>query len=387
MAESVEITIVGGGVIGCAVAHELAQAGREVYVLEQNPGITQGENQSSRNSGVIHAGLYYDAQTRPLKARLCVQGNALLYDFCARHQVPHLRCGKLVVAISQDELPTLEFYLRRAQENGVPASLIDAGQARQLEPQAKAVAALLLPSSGIVEATSLVRKLYALASNAGAAFLTQTRLSGVRPTRQGLELTLTYRDGAQDTFLSQRLINCGGLYADQVARLVDPASPYQIDPTRGEAAKFYRGKRPELALNGMNIYPTPIRVTTPQGDYFTVGVHLTPTLEPGPDGQPQIGAVVTVGPLNQAAASKEDYAGDFHPMAEFHRRVVPFFPGLAVDDLEPHQVGVQARLAGHQDWLLAFSPQEPRCLHLLGLDSPALTASLAIARMVRGMLG
>ncbi|MFH1036190.1 MAG: FAD-dependent oxidoreductase [Pseudomonadota bacterium] len=386
MSEKVPLTIVGAGVVGCAVAWRLAQAGQQVLVLEQNPGVSQGENQSSRNSGVIHAGLYYDPQTRPLKARLCARGVELLYDFCAQYDVPALRCGKLVVASEESQRPVLSTYLERARVNGVPTELIQAGRVREMEPQVRAVAALHLPSSGIIDAAAYVHKLYALASNAGATFLTQTSLAGARPRGEGLELQVRYRDGAGDTFLTQRLINSAGLYADQVARLVDPASPHRVDPVRGEAMKFYRHKRPELGLVGMNVYPTPHQLVTSQGTYFTVGVHLTPTLESDAQGRPAIGPVVTVGPLNRGADSKEDYGGDYQPRQEFHERVRGYFPGLREDDLEPHQAGIQARLAGQQDWVLEFSPHQPRCLNLLGIDSPGLTGSLALAEMVSGML-
>ncbi|MBI4800035.1 MAG: FAD-dependent oxidoreductase [Desulfarculus sp.] len=378
--ERVEIAIVGAGAVGTAIARELAQQGREVLVLEQNAGVSRGENQSTRNSGVIHAGLYYDPQTRPLKARLCPAGVGLLYGFCAQYGVPALNCGKLVVATSEGERPILVEYLERARVNGVPANLVTGEQARQMEPQVRAVAALHLPTSGVIDAAALVHKLYALASNAGAIFLTGTRLVGAIPRPEGLELAVTYPGGAGDCFLAGLLINCAGLYADQVARLVDPASPYQVDPVRGEAYKFYRGKRPELFLRGMNVYPTPQRVITAQGSYFTVGVHLTPTLEPGPGGQPALGPVVTVGPLNRGVDSKEDLGGEYLPAGQFHERVRGFFPGLREEDLEPFQAGIQARLVGHQDWVIEKSPREPRCLNLLGIDSPGLTACLALAR-------
>ena len=386
MPETVDVTIIGAGVIGTAVARALSRAGREVFVLEKNPGVTCGENQSSRNSGVIHAGLYYDRATRPLKARLCPRGNALLYEFCQRHQVPHLKCGKLIVAQRPDQLPALELYATRASENGVPASLISGGQAREMEPQVRAEAALFLPSSGVIEPTALVHRLYALASASGAQFLTGTALRAARSTPEGVACAVTYRDGATDEFLSRRVVNCAGLYSDEAARLIDPASPWRIDPMRGEAACFQRHRRPELGLKSMNVYPTPHQVTLPGGTYWTVGVHLTPTLEPGPEGRAAIGPVVSVGPLNFAARHKEDYGGDPRPASDFHAQVVEFFPGLKVEDLGPYQVGIQARLAGRQDWVIAPSPACPAWIDLLGIDSPGLTSSLAIAEMVTGLL-
>lgn len=386
MPPTVETTLIGAGVIGCALAWELASAGREVLVLEKNPGVTQGENQSSRNSGVIHAGLYYDRETRPLKARLCAQGNALLRAFCEHHGVPHRACGKLVVASREEDLPVLALYRERAVENAVPVAWLTHEQVRDLEPQVTTLGALHLPTSGIVDPTALVYRLHTLAVNQGAIFLTGTSLTGAASGPEGIALTIAYRDGTKDTFLSRSVINCAGLYADEAARLMDPGSPHVIDPVRGEAAKFYRTRRPDLHLRGMNVYPTPTRVHTNLGTYFTVGVHLTPTLEPGPSGDPSVGPTVTVGPLNGPARHREDYGGDGRGMAAFHDQVSPFFPSLRVEDLEPHQVGIQARLAGHQDWLFEFSSETRAWMNLLGIDSPGLTACLAIAEHVRGLL-
>jgi len=181
-------------------------------------------------------------------------------------------------------------------------------------------------------------------------------------------------------------VNSAGLYCDEVARMVDPASPYHVDPLRGEAMKFYRTKRPELDVAVMNVYPTPTKTITDRGVYFTVGVHLTPTLDLDGRGDPILGPVVTVGPLNRQAAGKEDYGGEFRPSSEFHERVRRFFPGLEEEDLEPHQAGIQARLVGHADWVVELSPAESRCLNLLGIDSPGLTGALAIARKAREMM-
>lgn len=386
MSEVVEITVVGAGAVGAAVAAAAAAAGREVFVVEKNPGVTRGENQSSRNSGVLHAGLYYDRRTRPLKAALCARGNRLAYEFCQRHGVPALACGKLVVAIDDREIPTLELYLRRAAENGAPCQLLDARRAAEREPLVAARAALWLPTSGVVDPTALVHQLYANASRDGAQFLTGTRVSAAEPRTEGIEVTLTYPDGAEDRFLTRRLVNAAGLYADQVALMVNPASPYRIDPMRGEAMCFYRRARPDLALAGVNVYPTPRRVSLPGGVYWTVGVHLTPTLEPAPGGGARLGDTVTVGPLNFAAAGREDYGGDLLPAGRFQAEVAPFFPALCLEDLRPYQVGVQARLAGHQDWVIAPDPAEPRLVNLMGIDSPGLTSCLAIAERVRAIL-
>ncbi len=385
MSDRIGVTIIGAGVVGAAVARELSRAGEEVVVLEKNPGVTRGENQSSRNSGVIHAGLYYDAETRPLKAELCVRGNELLYGFCENHSVPAKKTGKLVVAVEESERPVLKKYLERARRNGVPASMVTASEIREMEPGVRATAGLLLPTSGVVDAAALVHVLYARASAHGAQFVTETEVIGIHPDGDGFEVRVRYRDGAEEGFPAERLINCAGLYSDDVARMVDPSSPFRVDPVRGEAMKFYQTKRPELRLRGMNVYPTPRQVKTDRGVYFTVGVHLTPTLEANPAGEVAIGPMVTVGPLNRQAGGKEDYGGQYRPRGEFFKQAAPFFPGLLEEDLEPHQAGVQARLEGCRDWVIEFNKKAPRCLDLLGIDSPGLTGALAIARYVKAM--
>ena len=238
MSTKVGITIVGAGVVGCAVARELAEAGEEVLVLERNPGVARGENQSSRNSGVIHAGLYYDRATRPLKAALCAEGNRLLYAFCDRYDVPALKCGKLVVAVKESDIPILRVYLARALENNVPAHMVDGRQAAEMEPQVKARAALYLPTSGVIDPTSLVYKLHVLAGNHGAQFLTETTLEAARPRSEGVELTVRYRDGARDTFLSNRVVNSAGLYSDEVCEDGGSRFPLPNRPAQGRGGQI-----------------------------------------------------------------------------------------------------------------------------------------------------
>jgi L-2-hydroxyglutarate oxidase LhgO len=245
---------------------------------------------------------------------------------------------------------------------------------------------LLLPTSGIIDPTALVYKLHVLALENGAKFLTRTQVTGIQSHKEGLEVEIEYRDGARDTFLTKQLINAAGLYADEVARMVQPASTYQIDPVRSETMKFYRTKREDLKLQGMNVYPTPHQFTTPQGAYFSVGVHLTPTLTVDNTEESPIGPEVTVGPLSRPARHKEEYGGAYQSEEVFVNQVRSYLPGLQAEDLMPHQTGIQARLAGYQDWVIEFSDDERRCLNLLGIDSPGLTGSLAIARHVKELL-
>ena len=381
--EIVDITIIGAGVVGSAIAYELSKTGHGVFVIEKNPGVTQGENQSSRNAGVIHSGLFYDQGTRPLKAALCPLGVRMLYDFCERHDVPHLRCGKLVVATSGKELQNLGVYMAQARANGVEARMLSSEEVRAKEPNVRATGAIFLPSAGVVEPTSLVYKLFALASNNGGHFLTNTELKALRIRSEGFELTVRNRAGEEDRFLSRKVVNSAGLYADEVARMLDPDSHYQIDPLRGEFARFYIRKRPDLMCR-TNVYPAPLKVGLPTGSYWTVGTHITPTIETAAGGSWAAGPAAIVGPINGPAQGKEDFDGEFKAMADYLQKVSPYFPGIRESDLEPQHAGVLAVLAGHKDWVI--SRPYPGFINLLGLSSPALTASLALADYVRRMM-
>jgi len=382
----VEIAVIGGGVVGCSVAWVLSETFDNIFLFERNPGIGKGENQSSRNSGVVHAGIYYDRETRPLKARLCVEGNRLLYDFCRKYDVPAVRTGKLVVACTQEEEPILDFYLERARENGVDGCrLISGSEIRSLEPNVRGVSALFVPSSGIVEPTALVRKLAALAENRGVQFMVGTRVTGIVSESDAFCLAIRYKDGNTDSFIARRLVNAAGVDADSVARMIDPAYPVTLDPVRGEWTLFYRNRRPGLFMNGMNVYPVPTRVDTPHGTHFTVGVHLTPTFDAA-GGSHLIGDTVIVGPWLGPVSDSRDVSGNLKPPDFFHPFVHPFFPELLKTDLNLHQTGIQARLSGYPDFLLHRDARMPGAVHLLGIDSPGLTACPALAREVQRMM-
>ena len=379
MSDQINIAIVGGGVIGCAVAMELSGRYEHVVLFEKNAGVTQGENQSTRNSGVIHSGIYYDQETRPNKAALCVEGNQLLYEFSKTHKVPALKTGKLIVATGSEEEDMLDLYLDRASENGVPeARKITGQEAKKLEPNVKAKSALLVPTAGIVDPASLVYRLHALASRQGALFMTETEVVGVESEGDFIRITFQYRDGRTDQVLSKTVINAAGVEADRLASVLNPESPYALDPVRGESYKFYGHRRPELKVNCMNIYPTPEVVQTSHGQHFTVGVHLTPTFE-DLSYPPRIGSTVTVGPKLVAIKDRWDVSDPFLGAGIFSDKVRSYFPGLRKDDLIRHQVGVQARLKGYPDFIITSDSACPNFINLLGIDSPGLTACLAIA--------
>jgi L-2-hydroxyglutarate oxidase LhgO len=380
LASDIDIAVIGGGVIGCAVAWELSPQGGQVFLFEKNRGITQGENQSTRNSGVIHSGIYYDQETRPNKASLCVSGNRLLYDFCRDHKVPAVKTGKLIVATNEREEEVLDIYLGRARENRVPdVEKISGRKAEQQEPNVKARAALMVPSAGIVDPVSLVYRLYTLASGKGVQFMTETEVIELDIDNARTLITIKYPDGQTDQVRARIVINAAGIEADCMARLVNPASPYELDPVRGESYKFYGHRRAELELRGTNIYPTPESVITPHGRHFTVGIHLTPTFG-DLAWPPLIGSTVTVGPKLVPVEDRNAWAGEPTPGTIFAEKARSYFPGLRDEDLEWHQAGMQARLKGCPDFVIESDPVYGGFINLLGIDSPGLTSCLAIAR-------
>ena len=298
MTEKINIAIIGGGIIGCCVALELAKNWEDIYVFEKNPGITRGENQSSHNSGVLHAGIYYeqiDHLLRPLKARFCVEGNHLWYAFAEKYHLPCRKTGKLIVASDASESHILDQYLQQAKINGVPdVRKIDATEIRHMEPNVKAHAALLVPTSGIIDPTALLRQVYASASNRGVNFMAETEVVDLEASAKEVVVHFRYRDGQTDRIQANSVINAAGLWAVNVARMLDPQIPIQPALIRGDSYKFYRTRRSNVFLQGMNVYPTPIVVDSPTGRHHTVGVHLTPTFDTR-NGEFVIGDTVTVG--------------------------------------------------------------------------------------------
>ncbi len=385
MPTDIQVAIIGGGVIGCAVARELSQYYDNIFVFEKNPGITQGENQSSRNSGVIHSGIYYDQSTRPNKAILCVSGNPMLYDFCTQHKVPALKTGKLITASFEEE-GTLNIYLERARQNSVPGvEKITAQKIRDLEPNVKANAALMVPTAGIIDPAALIYRLYTLASLAGVSFITGTEVIGLEKTGDQISLKILYPDGKKDLVQAEAVINAAGINADQLARMFNPASPYVVDLVKGETYKFYAHKRPELELRGMNVYPTPEIVVTPHDRHFTVGIHLTPTFK-DTSFPPSLGSTVTVGPKLVPANPEEKNLIPVSPPGLFADKAGLFFPGLKEEDLLWHQAGIQARLRDYPDFVISADKSHPYFINLLGIDSPGLTSCLSIAARVRELL-
>lgn len=385
--------VVGGGIIGLAIARELNAAGHGVTVCEKERGWAR--HQTGRNSGVLHSGLYY----RPgsLKARLCVAGARSMVGYARERGVPVQVCGKLVVATSERELPALDELERRGVANGVPLRRLDPSGAREYEPEVRCVAALRIESTGVIDFVGVSEAMAAQLHDAGAELRTGTEVLAVRTAGQRVRVSTTGGDVEADS-----LVNCAGLYSDRVARLAGLAPVARIVPFRGE----YHALTPGAAgrVRGL-IYPVP------DPEFPFLGLHLTR----GIDGE------VHAGPNAVLALHREGYrwrdasARDlrevfgyrgFWALARRHARtgaaemwrsasrrafaasLSEMVPGITADDLVPSPAGVRAQAVGPDgalvdDFLLQSGPRQ---VHVLNAPSPAATSALEIARHVmRGL--
>ncbi|MFH1972235.1 MAG: NAD(P)/FAD-dependent oxidoreductase [archaeon] len=366
------VTIIGGGVIGNAVAYQLSEdiPDEPICLVERNKSFP-GENQTSRNSGVIHAGIYYDKEVTPLKVELCVEGNELLYQFCRTHNIPAKRTGKLIIATKKEEDKTLETLLQRAEENNVEAVEVDRRDVNEIEPNIKVYSALYVPKSGIIDPTSLVRRLQHL-SNINNLYLKGTEVIDITPTRKEFIIAVKNLSG-EYKFTTRYIVNAAGLDSDKIALMVNPEFPLRIFQVRGESAKYYPTNNTRVSRL---VYPTPTTISKPDGtNQLTVGVHLTPTF----------GKEITVGPYNEGGHT--DLSSDLKPTSFFLEQIVGFFPGIKEDRLHLHQAGMQAVLANGQDFHIATDTKYHRMINLVGICSPGLTSSLAIAKRVSRFIG
>jgi L-2-hydroxyglutarate oxidase LhgO len=360
--ESIDVVVIGGGVTGLAAAVAIAATGREVCVLERHP--RPGMDTSTRNSGVIHAGLYYPPGS--LKARLSVEGARELYAFCERHRVPHARCGKIVVAQRDDQLAGLEALKARGEANGAEGlAIVDGAGIRRREPHAAGVAALLSPNTGVVEPETLVHALAGILGESGGYLLPGTRLEGADLTSDGVLLATE-----RESILAAVVVNAAGLFADQVSAMLGGES-FRIHPCRGEYAELAPSRR--HLVNAL-IYPLP------NASGHGLGVHLTRTTR---------GAVL-VGPTVRHQTSRHDYESNRMPLGGFLEPARRLLPDLGPGDLRLGGSGIRPNLNAAEesfgDFLIRRDRYNLRVIHAAGISSPGLTACLAIGRMVAGLL-
>ena len=364
------LTVVGAGVVGLAVAARLAARFPELVILERRE--RHGSETSSRNSEVIHAGMYYPAGT--LKARLCVRGRQQLYELCERAGIPHRRIGKLIVAMREDERPELERLLALGKRNGVELELLEAAACHELEPAVPAVAGLYSPSTGIVSAHALMDALLREARDHGAILQPRAELAGIEHRDRDYRLELRTPDGTE-TLTSERVVNAAGLEADRVAALAGidvDAAGYRIHWWKG--SYFAVGGAKARVLSRL-VYPVP--------EHVSLGVHAVLGLE----GRLRFGPDAEHLPDRQI-----DYAVAETKRDAFARAVATLVPGITAEDLSPDIAGIRPKLQGpgdgFRDWVIAEESARglPGLVNLVGIDSPGLTSCLAIAEEVEKLL-
>ena len=364
--DKIDCLVVGAGVIGLAVARALAIRGREVIVLESSALI--GSEISSRNSGVIHAGIYYPNAS--LKARFCVEGKHALYQFCAEHGVGHARVGKLLVATDESQLETLETYAQLAAGNGVDdLRPISAAETRELEPSVTCAAALLSPSTGIIDAHEYMLALQGAAEDHGALVAFNTPMIGARPSGSGFTVET---GGPSPTIIGCGcLVNAAGLNAQAVAASIDGLDPAHIPPGYFAKGNYFHltSRSPFKRL----VYPMPTK--------GSLGVHVSFDLA----GRVRFGPDIRW-------IDRVDYAVDEARVEAFYDAIRRYWPGLPDNSLSPDYTGIRPKLgpagAPASDFVVQSSAEHGfgGLVNLFGIESPGLTASLAIADYVADSL-
>jgi len=369
--EQANILIIGGGVIGCAIAHALAERHQDVFLVEQNPRV--GMATSTRNSGVIHSGIYYPKGS--LKARLCVAGNPLAYEFCIKHNVPHRHTGKLVVAADAHEEAELLALKTRGEDNGVEGlRIVGPAEIRAREPHIRGTAALEVPSTGILSSEDLVRTFARLAVERGANLVTHARVTALEPKGNSIRATVRIGDESEaqiETIEARCVVNAAGLFSDEIAAMLGNHS-WKIYPVRGEYCEI-RGPRASLIQS--LVYPLP------HADGLSLGVHFTKTLW----------GTVLLGPSATYVDSKDNYERDRLPIADFAESARHLLPEVAESDLQLGYSGLRPKLVpptgrGIADFVITRDPNVPQAIQLVGIESPGLTAAPAIARHVAALV-
>jgi L-2-hydroxyglutarate oxidase LhgO len=368
--DKVDTIIIGAGVVGLAVGAAIADKDKEMYILEKEE--VYGQGTSSRNSEVIHAGIYYPTGT--LKAELCVKANPMIYDICEKHKVPYKKCGKIIVANGEAEIKQLEGIIKHAKSIGArDLEMIDKDRVHELEPNVKADAAILSPTTGIGDVHGLMDHFHREARRKAGSdpVILDTEVTGIRQTSDGYIVEMI-SGGEPFEIESRVVINSAGLYSDRVAAMagidIDEAG-YRMHWSKGEYFSL-TGKPPALML----VYPPP-----PQ-DAASLGIHSVPDLT----GRLKFGPnAFYVDEINYAVESEKE---------PFWRDIVKYFPTVKMEDLHPEMAGIRSKLQGPGDPVRDFVIKHeedkglPGFINLVGIESPGLTSSPAIAEMVEGMV-
>ncbi len=362
-----QVLVIGAGVVGLACARAAALAGHEVIVVEATGGV--GNGVSSRNSEVIHAGMYYP--TGSLRAKHCVQGRRMLYDFCASHGVPHKKIGKLIVATDEKQTAKIEGIYRQGQINGVEGlEFLGGNAARAMEPALNCVAAMLSPETGIIDSHSFMLALQGDFEDCAGMIAFNTRIERLTPAASGWQVTF---DGAEPGRLDvDAVVNSGGIGAQGVARATEGYPATRV-PKLVLAKGNYFGFTGRPAFSHL-IYPAPV-----EGG---LGTHVTLDMAGRMRFGPDVEWIET-----------ESYTVDPRRAESFYANIRTYFPGLPDNSLVPDYCGIRPKLTGKGEPAADFlidGPGDhglPRLVHLFGIESPGLTSSLSIAEDVTRLIG
>ncbi len=368
--DKVDAVVIGAGAVGLTIASEIAGKDRDIFILERESAIGQGA--SSRNSEVIHAGIYYATGT--LKAKLCVEANPMLYKICVEHKVPHKKLGKIIVGNGEDEVKQLEGLMRQGEANGVhDLELIDSDKIHRLEPRVRGDAAVLSPSTGIMDAHGLMDHYLRKARRQSGSdpLVLETEVTGITKSKDGYVVD-TVSGGEPFSLEARVVVNAAGLFCDRVAQMVGidiDEAHYRLHWCKGDY--FSLGGKPPAT---MLVYPPPLR------DTLGLGIHSVPDLT----------GRLKFGP-NAYYVDKLDYHVE-SPVEPFWSDIVTYLPEIRKEDLHPDMAGIRAKLQGPgekaRDFVIAHEERRgyPGFIDLIGIESPGLTSSPAIAKMVAGMI-
>ena len=368
----VKITIIGAGVIGLAIAQKLSEDHNDVFVIEKHT--TFGQETSSRNSEVIHAGIYYPQGS--LKAKLCVEGREMLYNYCERYEIPYRKCGKLIVATSDEEVNVIEGVRATAVRNGVTDLLtLNRSEIAKMEPSIYAVSALFSPSTGIIDSHSLMKQYETNTFKNGGQIVYRSEVKSITRIKNGYKIGLSDSDGKEYSFTTGTVINAAGLASDKVSEMVGINDDnLKIAFCKGE---YFRINPPKNRLVNRLIYPVP----HPKLEH--IGVHVTVDLAGG----------VKLGPdVKYLESNIQDYKLTPSKQEAFFQSVKKYLPFLSFDDIAPEMAGIRPKLQKPGEQIRDYYIMEergrgyPGFINLIGMESPALTSSLAIASYVSDLV-
>jgi len=364
------ITIIGAGVIGLAIARELSQSSKDVFIIEKNNSF--GQEISSRNSEVIHAGIYYPEGS--LKAKTCVEGRHLLYEYCAKNNIGHKKTGKLIVAVKDDEIKNLEELLTNGRKNGVEdLKLLSGNEVKNIEPNIRAKGAIYSPSTGILDSHSLMKKLAAEAKSNNAEIAYNTEVIGIDKVSEGYKVSVEDKSEEGFSFLSRIVINSAGLDADKIAAAAGLKNKkYQLKYCKGDYFRVHNNKA--KFINKL-IYPVPTE------NKVSLGIHATLDLAGG----------LRLGP-DEEYVERLNYDIDYKKQKAFYNSVAGFLPFINPKDLNPDTSGIRPKLQGRGEDFKDFIIKDeinngfPGFINLIGIESPGLTSCLSIAKRVKALI-